>query len=95
VYNEWRERRRNNLCSRHAAKERGASSISHASSRQRPAGRGARTPIKTGTGGYSPSHGAYVAGAVVLPQNHREIYQTIADSLPNGLSIQTEAPLTT
>jgi hypothetical protein len=31
----------------------------------------------------------------VLPQNHREIYKTITDNLPNGLSIQTEAPLTT
>jgi hypothetical protein len=31
----------------------------------------------------------------VLPQNHQEIYKTIADSLPSGLSIQTEAPLTT
>jgi len=31
----------------------------------------------------------------VLPKNHAEIYQTIAGSLPNGLSITTKAPLTT
>ncbi len=31
----------------------------------------------------------------VLPKNHREIYKTVVDALPNGLSITTEAPLTT
>lgn len=31
----------------------------------------------------------------VLPKNHEEIYQTIMDGLPKGLSITTEAPLTT
>ncbi len=30
-----------------------------------------------------------------LPRNHEEIYRGIADHLPRGLSIQTEAPLTT
>lgn len=31
----------------------------------------------------------------VLPRNHAEIYKTIVDGLPSGLSITTEAPLTT
>ena len=31
----------------------------------------------------------------VLPKNHREIYQTVVDALPKGLSVTTEAPLTT
>jgi hypothetical protein len=31
----------------------------------------------------------------VLPKNHQEIYKTIAGSLPNGLSITSQAPLTT
>ena len=31
----------------------------------------------------------------VLPKNHREIYQTIATAMPHGLSITTDAPLTT
>jgi hypothetical protein len=31
----------------------------------------------------------------VLPRNHEEIYKTVVDGLPNGLSITTMAPLTT
>ena len=31
----------------------------------------------------------------VLPKNHQEIYKTIVTGMPNGLSITTEAPLTT
>jgi hypothetical protein len=31
----------------------------------------------------------------VLPKNHAEIYQTVVAGLPNGLSIKTDAPLTT
>jgi hypothetical protein len=31
----------------------------------------------------------------VLPKNHEEIYQAIASALPNGLSITSQAPLTT
>ncbi|HUQ93401.1 MAG TPA: hypothetical protein VM120_17090 [Bryobacteraceae bacterium] len=30
-----------------------------------------------------------------LPRNHQEIYRAIADHLPRGLSVRTEAPLTT
>ena len=31
----------------------------------------------------------------MLPRNHQEIYKTVADALPKGLSITTGAPLTT
>jgi hypothetical protein len=31
----------------------------------------------------------------VLPKNHQEIYDAVAGGLPKGLSITTEAPLTT
>jgi hypothetical protein len=31
----------------------------------------------------------------VLPRNHEEIYQAIAGALPDGLSMRSEAPLTT
>jgi len=82
------------LCSRHGAKARGGSSISHASSRQRQR---RQAPTRS-----DPEPGATLRRTArmspaqwVLPQNHQEIYKTIADSLPSGLSIQTEAPLTT
>jgi hypothetical protein len=31
----------------------------------------------------------------VLPANHHEIFRTVTDTLPEGLSVTTKAPLTT
>ncbi len=95
-YNQWRERRHKIPCSRHGTKARAASvyipEIIRADSRlpeRRPTTR-------------TPSRGAHLTRSQrmspaqwVLPKNHRDIYQAVVDALPKGLSITTEAPLTT
>lgn len=95
-YNEWRERRRSNELL--PARREGKGRIVYIA-RITPAaasGQGRQDADQ------DPEPGATLRPTVrmspaqwMLPQNHREIYQTIADNLPNGLSIQTEAPLTT
>lgn len=43
----------------------------------------------------SPGNRRLLPSEWVLPQNHEEIYRAVSDHLPRGLSIRTEAPLTT
>jgi hypothetical protein len=46
--------------------------------------------------GFTSTRGAHMNPPQwVLPKNHEEIYKAVADSLPKGLSLTTEAPLTT
>jgi hypothetical protein len=47
------------------------------------------------TAGVEPRNPRFAPQQWVLPQNHREIYQAVTGGLANGLSISTEAPLTT
>jgi hypothetical protein len=46
-------------------------------------------------GPYVGAGGVFPATSWTLPSNHEEIYRTIAGNLPRGLSITTNAPLTT
>jgi hypothetical protein len=97
-YNEWRERRRTNplLPARNEGKGRivAIPEIVRADAgRSRPRQAGDQDPepgatLQRGQQRMSPAQW-------VLPKNHQEIYQTIADGLPKGLSITTSATLTT
>ncbi|HWB82506.1 MAG TPA: beta-galactosidase [Bryobacteraceae bacterium] len=94
-YNEWRERRHTNplLPARQEGKGRIVyiRSIIPGLARAR-AQRGNLDPEP----GATLRRGARMSPAEwVLPRNHHEIYQTVTDALPRGLSITTEAPLTT
>jgi hypothetical protein len=95
-YNEWRERRRSNpfLPARQEGKGRIVTIPQIVA-----AGTGPKVREEADT---DPEPGAtlHVSAKMpptqwVLPQNHREIFKTIADNLANGLSMRTEAPLTT
>jgi hypothetical protein len=95
-YNEWRERRRTNPLL--PARSEGKGRIIYIPEIVRADARTLRSPV----GGEDPEPGATQQKSQrmspaqwVLPKNHREIYQTIVDGLPKGLSITTEAPLTT
>jgi len=91
VYNEWRERRRITLCS--PARREGKGRIVYIP-RIIPAaasGRGARTPIIDPEPGATLRPTARMSPPVGIAAKPPGDYQTIADNLPNGLSIQTEA----
>lgn len=95
-YNQWRERRWKNPLL--PARREGKGRIVYIS-RIVPAAAGTRTRQVADR---DPEPGATLRRTVrmspaqwVLPQNHQAIYQTISDNLPKGLSIRTEAPLTT
>ena len=95
-YNEWRERRRGNPFL--PARTEGKGRIVYLP-RIVVAGAGSRVREEVDT---DPEPGATLHASVrmspaqwVLPQNHQEIYRTVADNLSHGPSIRTEAPLTT
>jgi hypothetical protein len=94
-FNEWRERRRTNPLLPARAEGKGRivdiPRITQAA--------GARTRQD---GDLDPEPGAtqrqtsrMSPAQWVLPQNHQEIYKTVAANVTGGLSIETEAPLTT
>ena len=96
AYNEWRERRRVNPLL--PARSEGKGRIVYIPELIRADLRSSKNAIDD----QDPEPGANLAKGQrmtpaqwVLPKNHREIYQTVVDALPNGLSITTEAPLTT
>jgi hypothetical protein len=95
-YNEWRERRRVNPLL--PARPEGRGRIIYIPEIVPAAPRAARAQGVD----QDPEPGATLQRAArmspaqwVLPTNHKEICQTIVDGLPKGLSITTEAPLTT
>ena len=94
-YNEWRERRRANPLL--PARTEGKGRILYIP-RVIPAVRrtAAESSDQNPEPGASLQRGERMSPAQwVLPANHAEIYHTIVDALPNGLSIETQAPLTT
>lgn len=87
-YNQWRERRRTNPLPPARAEGKGRiiyiPEIIPADS------------LDSGVSGTGLARNRIMSTAEwVLPENHRQISQTIVDALPKGLSITTEAPLTT
>lgn len=94
-YNEWREKRRVNPLL--PARSEGKGRIVHIPQIIRAEARASRA-----RGEDDPEPGASASKVErmspaqwVLPKNHRDIYQAIAGGIPQGLSITTEAPLTT
>ena len=95
-YNEWRERRRVNPLLPARVEGRGRivyiPQMVRADARASRAAAGDLEPEP----GAAPRRGERMSPAQwVLPKNHQEIYDAIAGGLPKGLSITTEAPLTT
>jgi hypothetical protein len=95
MYNEWRERRRKNPLL--PARQEGKGRIVYID-RIIPAGGG---PARQDAD-QDPEPGATLHRSTqmstsqwVLPQNHQEIYKTIVANVSGGVSIETEAPLTT
>ena len=95
-YNEWRERRRVNPLL--PARVEGQGRIVYIPQIVRADARASRAAA----GDLEPEPGAALRRGErmspaqwVLPKNHQEIYDAIAGGLPKGLSITTEAPLTT
>jgi hypothetical protein len=95
-YNEWRERRRVNPLL--PARVEGQGRIIYIPQVVRADARASRAAA----GDLEPEPGAtsrrgerMSPAQWVLPKNHQEIYDSIAGGLPKGLSITTEAPLTT
>lgn len=95
-YNDWRERRRVNPLL--PARREGKGRIIHIPQVER----GDTRLAKTVAGNEDPEPGATARRGErlspadwVLPKNHNDIYQAVAGALPRGLSILTEAPLTT
>jgi hypothetical protein len=95
-YNEWRERRRKNplLPARTEGKGRILSipEIIRADSRS---ARAQATDVDPEPGATLQRSTRMTPSQWVLPKNHDEIYQIVLSGLPDGLSVQTEAPLTT
>jgi hypothetical protein len=95
-FNERRERRRRN--SLLPARTEGKGRIVHIAAVV-PAEAARRSRTGDGeleiTAGVAPRNPRFSPPQWVLPQNHKEIYQTVAGALPKGLSLATEAPLTT
>lgn len=94
-YNDWREKRRTNPLL--PARTEGNGRLVYVPRIVPTGGAKAREEADT-----DPEPGATLHTSTkmspaqwLLPQNHQEIYRTVADNLPKGLSIQTEAPLTT
>jgi hypothetical protein len=95
-YNDWREERHKNPFL--PARTEGKGRIVYIPQIQ-------RADLKTGTtagGNDNPEPGAVSEQTPkmsppqwVLPKNHQEIYDAIAGTLPRGLSLTSEAPLTT
>jgi hypothetical protein len=95
-YNQWRERRRTNPLL--PARTEGKGRIVYIPEIIRADSRASRTT----TDDQDPEPGANLTRGQrmspaqwVLPKNHREINQAVVEALPKGLSITTEAPLTT
>ncbi len=95
-YNEWRERRRTNPLL--PARTEGKGRILYIPEIISGERRGAKAVVND----VDPEPGATLRGGTrmspsqwVLPKNHQEIFQTIADGLPRGLSLKCDAPLTT
>ncbi|HEX4343338.1 MAG TPA: beta-galactosidase, partial [Verrucomicrobiae bacterium] len=94
-YNEWRERRRTNPFL--PARIQGKGRIVYIPEIIR----GDKAP-KASALDFDPEPGAALQRGTrmspsqwVLPKNHQEIFQTIADGLPQGLSLTSDAPLAT
>ena len=95
-YNEWRERRRVNPLL--PARREGQGRIIYIPEIVPADARAARTrdADQDPEPGATLQRGARMSPAQwVLPKNHEEIHQAIVDGLPKGLSVTTEAPLTT
>jgi hypothetical protein len=95
-YNQWRERRRVNPFL--PARSEGAGRIVYIPEIVRadsPAGKG-RAEEENPEPGSTPQRVSRMTPAQwVLPKNHEALAQAVVDGLPRGLSIKTDAPLTT
>jgi Beta-galactosidase len=95
-YNQWRERRRTNPFL--PARTEGKGRIVYIPEIVRADARTSRTAAddQDPEPGASPTRTQRMSPAQwVLPKNHEEIYKNIVEAMPKGLSITTEAPLTT
>ena len=93
-YNEWRERRRVNPLL--PARQEGKGRIVYIPRIVPGIKRAARGADQDPEPGATLRRGERMSPAQwVLPSNHAEIYRAIADGVRGGLSVQTEAPLTT
>ncbi|HWB32913.1 MAG TPA: beta-galactosidase [Acidobacteriaceae bacterium] len=99
TYNQWRETRSTNpflprgVSSRQEGKGR---IVSIPQIIPAEAARRSTSANEDPEPGATAQHGVHMNPPQwVLPRNHADIYRTIADGLPRGLSISTEAPLTT
>lgn len=101
-FNQWREQRRGNLLP--AAQREGKGSIvyvpeimlpdaMHAAAHKTKSRHGAEDDAEPGLSGKGGIR--ITPSQWVLPKNHEEIYQSLLAAMPGGLSITTEAPLTT
>jgi Beta-galactosidase len=95
-YNEWREMREANPLQ--PAKSEGKGRIVYIP-KIIPVDASLAVELPPGhdphTGMVAPKATQMVPTQWVLPKNHEEIYKTIVAAMPGGLSISTEAPLTT
>jgi hypothetical protein len=95
-YNDWRERRRANPLL--PARREGKGRILYIPELLGADSHGTRTSaaeLDPEPGATSQKTQRMSPSQWVLPKNHQEIYQTIVEGLPKGLSITAEAPLTT
>ena len=95
-YNEWREERHANafLPARREGKGR-IVVIPQIVPAARRAG-GTQDADQNPEPGAAPRKGEHMTPPQwLLPRNHEEIYRTVVDNLPKGLSVTTETPLTT
>jgi len=95
-YNEWKEKRRTNPLLPPRAEGRGRivsiGNLAPGARASRGGGGDGDTEI---TAGVDQSGRRFSPPQWVLPENHAEIYRAIESALPKGLSLTTEAPLTT
>jgi hypothetical protein len=99
-FNEWREQREANPFLPAGAQGKGSvihiSEIIPAEARSGKSSGAFQDPEPGVTAPASAQRGIQMIPAQwVLPKNHQEIYNTIVAAIPAGLSITTEAPLTT
>jgi hypothetical protein len=93
-YNEWRERRRVNPLL--PARQEGKGHVVFVPRIVPGAKRTARGSDEDPEPGATQRRGERISPAQwVLPANHAEIYRAVADAVHGGLSVRTEAPLTT